>query len=625
MKRFAHILQANERDSRPQDMVFVDTETRPERIDGAFTRQNFHLGVACYWRRRHDGDADKREWLQFTAVSAFWDWCLKKSRSNNVLYLVTHNLAFDLMVLQGFPQMSGRGWKFLFQVEQGGCRLFKWGYPTKALATWLADGKHICDFKGKSWGKTVLMMDNTNLFRGKLADWGKDMAFPKMKMPKYTSPDSEWRPYCTRDVEIMLRLWEQWFPFLDEHKLGNFKPTLASQAFSAFRHGYMHHDIQIHTNTRATDLEREGYFGGRTEAFWVGKRQDGPFYYLDVNSMYPYVMFNEQYPIRLVGMGDTTTTTRLATLLRTRGVMARVALDCTEPVFPVKSEGKNVYPTGQFTTVLTTPELAYALQRGWIQKIDRYAVYRMAPIFESYVTYFYALKQQYGALGDTLRRNLVKLLLNALYGKFGQRGYTDRIIGTADPAKVEIIHGYNAHLKCPFTLYTAGGVVLESTQTGEGFNSLVAIAAHVTAYARLYLWSLIEAAGRGHVFYCDTDSLIVDGAGYSALEHVLDKDWLGWLKLEGTAKSLAIKAPKEYSFGDKVVRKGVSVDARDMGDDTFEMETWPGLLNQLVGGKTDTYYNRNVVKHLTYNVDWGVLGGDGWVTPFHFGVTEMDI
>lgn len=624
MQRFTHILAPNERMARPEHMLFVDTETRPVRVDDMFTRQDFHLGVACYWRQRRDGDPDKYEWLEFIDIHTFWDWCLKKALSNTILYLVTHNLAFDLMVLQCFQQVPLRGWRFLFQVEQGGCRLFKWGYPTKELTTWLAESKPIVEFTGKRWSKTVLMMDNTNLFRGKLADWGTDLAFPKLEMPDYSAPDSKWWPYCRRDVEIMLRLWSEWFTFLDEHKLGSFKPTIASQAFSAFRHGYMHHSIQIHTLQNAVDLEREGYFGGRTEAFWVGSRADGPFYCLDVNSMYPYVMLENLYPIRLVGMGESTSTARLATLLKTRGVIARVALDVAQPVFPIKQEGKNIYPVGEFTTVLTTPELEYALQRGWIRKIERYATYRMAPIFQSYVTYFYALKQQYGESGDTLRRNLVKLLLNALYGKFGQRGYQDRIIGTADPAKIEVIHGYNRAKKCPFTLYTAGGIVLEQTRTGEGFNSLVAIAAHVTAYARLYLWSLIERAGRRHVLYCDTDSLIVDQDGYIALSHLVAPDQLGSLKVEGPESILEIYAPKDYLFGCRRVRKGIPVDATDLGDNTFDVETWPGLLTQLAGGTRDTYYNRNVVKHLSYDVDWGVLQGDGWIEPYHFGVTPLN-
>jgi hypothetical protein len=605
-------------------MLFVDTETRPERVDGMFTRQTFHLGVACYWRHRRDGDPDTHEWLEFTDIGAFWDWALRKALANTILYLVTHNLAFDLMVLQCFPQVPRRGWRFLFQVEQGGCRLFKFGLPTKKLTAWLADGNNIAKFTGKRWSKTLLAMDDTNLFKGKLAEWGKDLGFPKLQMPDYSAPDSEWWPYCHTDVEIMLRLWAQWFLFLDEHKLGAFKPTLASQAFSAFRHGYMHHSIQIHTVQKAVDLEREGYFGGRTEAFWVGSRADGPFYYVDVNSMYPYVMLTKQYPIRLVGMGESTSISRLSTLLKTRGVIARVSLDVTQPVYPIKSEGKNIYPAGEFTTVLTTPELAYALQRGWITQIDRYATYRIAPIFDSYVTYFYALKQEYGAAGDNLRRNLVKLLLNALYGKFGQRGYQDKIIGTADPEKVEVIHGYNRTKKCGFTIYTAGGIVLEQTRIGEGFNSLVAIAAHVTAYARLYLWSLIERAGHRHVLYCDTDSLIVDQVGYKALTDLIEPDRLGYLKADGPERILEIYAPKDYVYGGRRVRKGIPVDAQDLGDNTFDVETWPGLLTQLAGGKRDTYYNRNVVKHLSYDVDWGTLQGDGWIEPYHFGVTPLN-
>lgn len=623
MDRKAHTLAPNRAITKPQYMIFFDTETVPERQKGAMTRQRFRLGVAHFWRLRRDGSPDNHEWLEFTDIGAFWDWALHRAVNHNVLYMIAHNLAFDAQVLRTFLELPGRGWRLMFFCENGKTRMIRWGTPTKEFAVWIASGQRLSEYTGSRWSKTIMMMDNCNLFAGSIELWGSQLGFPKLHMPPYNHDDSEWWPYCKRDVEIMVKLWSEWFPFLDAQGLGTFRVTLASQAFGGFRHAYMHNKIEIHTNEPAIQLERDAYLGGRTEAFWVGRMSGADLYKLDVNSMYPFVMFEKWYPARLYKTGSGMSIPDMETTLKRFGVIARVKLDIDQPVFPVKQDNKNVYPVGQFTTALCTPEIVYALNRGWVREIGEFCTYRMRRIFYWYVKHFYGLKQEYGAKGDRLRRGLVKLLLNSLYGKFGQAGYEDRLIGTCDPQvlEVSILYEHDTHRRG--TLYRVGGSVIEQYRSGEGYNSFVAIPAHVTAYARLYLWSLIERAGVGHCFYCDTDSLIVDKAGYDGLSGGLDSERLGFLKLEETANILEIRAPKDYTFGTHVVTKGRPLTASLLDKDSFTMETWPSIKSHLADGTPDTFYNREVKKTLTYSVDWGELQPNGWVKPYCHGITPL--
>jgi len=604
-------------------MVFFDTETYPRWESPTGTRQDFHLGVAHYWRKRRDGKPDNHEWLRFTDIPKFWGWTLKKATSHSILYLVAHNLAFDAQVCQMFVELPERGWRLIFLFENGDTRLIRWGMPTTALVSWLADGQHISDFEGKRWAKTLLAMDDCNLFAGSIERWGKALNFPKLHRPAYDAPDEEWWPYCQRDVEVMVKLWQEWFAFLDAENLGTFRTTIGSQAFAGFRHAYMHNRIEIHDNEAAIALERDSYRGGRSEAFWVGRREDGPFYKLDVNSMYPTVMYENHYPSHLLTVGDRLSLKSARTLLDGWGMIARVSLDVDVPVFPVQVKGKNVYPVGQFSTVLCTPEIRVALDNGWIKEIGEFATYRMRRVFYWYVDHFYKLKVQYDQSGDTLHRSLVKLLLNSLYGKFGQMGYEDRIIGTCDPDDIQVEYGMRFPSRQRFTIYHAGGSVIESARTGEGFNSFVAVASHVTAYARLYLWGLIEQAGRDHVFYSDTDSLIVDRQGYDNLAGYLDPERLGYLKIEETANTLEIRAPKDYTLGTHTVRKGVPLKASILDRNAFAMETWPSLKTHLAEGQTDTFHNVDVIKHLSYSVDWGDIQPDGWVSPYFYGTSPL--
>jgi hypothetical protein len=623
MKRLAHKLAPNRATTRPERMIFFDTETIPHHHASGDTEQEFRLGVACYWRKRRDDRSDTVEWLEFTRVGEFWDWALRKATSHALLHLVAHNLAFDAQVCQTFLELPERGWRLIFLYENGHTRLLSWGWPTPEFSAWIETGQPLDEYEGHRWTTTLLMMDNANLFPGSVESWGKSLGFPKLKRPPYKADNTEWWPYCKRDVEIMVRLWEEWFPFLDEHQLGTFRATIGSQAFGGFRHGYMHNRIEIHDDEEAIALERAAYLGGRTEAFYVGRVEGRELYKLDVNSMYPYVMHTFQYPTRLKARGTAIPIPQLAKLVDKGGVIAEVTVEIDAPVYPLKEEGKNVYPVGELRTTLTTPELLFALKRGWVREVHAFATYATRRLFYWYVTYFYDLKRSYERDGDRLRRQLVKLLLNSLYGKFGQAGYEDRLIGTCDPERLEVQYGMDAPSRQRFTIYVAGGSMIKQVRTGEGYNSFVGIAAHVTAYARMYLWLLIEQAGRHNVYYVDTDSLIVNQAGYDALANRIDPDRLGYLKVEETATSLEIRAPKDYDFGEHTVRKGVPLSASLLDRNTFKMETWPSMRSHLADGITDTFHNRDVTKTLTYAVDWGELQTDGWVTPYYRGLRPL--
>jgi hypothetical protein len=315
----------------------------------------------------------------------------------------------------------------------------------------------------------------------------------------------------------------------------------------------------------------------------------------------------------------------LASPLCKMGVIADVTIDTPTPMFPVREDNKNIYPVGTFRTTLCTPELYYAFKNGWIKRVNYMATYTMRPIFQWYVEAFYKLKVAYERDGDILHRKLVKLLLNSLYGKFGQRGYEDRVIGTCDPDEYSVSQGLDATNHLPLTIYRAGGSVIESRRLPEGYNSFVAISSHVTAYARVYLWKLIATAGQRHCYYCDTDSLIVDSTGALNLRHYFHQTAIGMLKDEGTSDTLEIRAPKDYTFDGHDTRKGIRDNALDLGDNVFEQEHWRSIKSHISHGQVSGFVNDYVTKHLAYDVDWGEKGPDGWITPYYRGVTPLFI
>ncbi len=611
-----HLLSTNRGSARPQYLVFVDTETAYKKVSPNRIEHTLRLGVAHYWRRRQDRATGQHDDYYFKSARDFWDWTLSKTAPNTTLYLVAHNWAFDAPILNMFNILPARGYKLTFIYEQGMTRLIKWGFPSKAYLQFLLSDASGAEFKGRKWQHVLFCVDNTNLFPGKLENWGNALNLPKMTMPAKNADETAWFKYCQRDVDIMVKLWQAWLMFLDEHDMGNFRTTLASQAFSTYRHRFMPVAINTHRNKKVVSLEREGYHGGRTQAFFVGKLPEQKYYYLDVNSMYPYVMKKERYPYKLAGYKKETSVRELSCLLRKYAVMAEVLINTELPIYPYLHNNRIVYPVGEFKTVLSTPELLDALQRNIIRAVYRIAWYNQADLFSEYVDYFYALKLRFRRNGQKLRCIAVKLLLNSLYGKFGQKGYQDTVVGYENNNNFYTEYVLSLPERERFTRIHAGGSVIEQRRKGENRNSFVAIAAHVTAYARMYLWKLVSRAGEKNVFYIDTDSLITNEQGFNNLKTYVKKDILGYLKVENTSNHCVIYAPKDYIFGTETKHKGVPHGAQEIGPATYQVEIWPSLKGLLLAERPAGYFNKIVTKRLSRKVEYGNLTPSGWVEPF---------
>lgn len=211
---------------------------------------------------------------------------------------------------------------------------------------------------------------------------------------------------------------------------------------------------------------------------------------------------------------------------------------------------------------------------------------------------------------------LCKKILNSLYGKFGQKAEEWKKIADCpgEPDRYEyLIYADQPGLHHIRYLM---GQCFERVRTGESFDSFPAIAAHVTAYGRLVLWRLMEKAGSGNYFYCDTDSLIVNNKGLKHLMSELSDTELGKLKIVETMNRMAIYGLKDYETGQKIVTKGIRKNAEKLSDGVYKQERWPSLQGMLRSGKGDVYTVEQTVKHLSRTYQKGKVLRSGKVVPF---------
>jgi hypothetical protein len=577
----------------PENIIFVDVETTQYKTDDNKIYHKLMLGVGIYYRNRSDGNKSTKEVYRFTTSEDFWSWVMSKSRAKTILYLISHNAVFDFTVLQHIGYLCEYDYTCQFVYEGGVRFISKW----------------------RTNNHTVMILDNSNWFAGKLEKWGNELNLPKLKMPKGLSSQEKWFVYCERDCEILYRLFLWYIRFLKENNLGSWKYTIAASAFTSFRHRFMKHPIYIPDELEDSDIARRSYHGGRTECFKVGEYNNGPYYKLDINSMYPYVMRNFEYPVCFEGRYKNPDKRKSRLSIKHKAIIADCLINTHLPYFVYKKENRNVYPIGRFRTVLCTEEFKLAYDNGWIEKIYDCVIYRKRKIFLPYVDFFYEIKQQATDNNTPLIRAFAKLYLNSLYGKFGQRGFKDEVIGQDIDDNIRVSYGYNIQSGERFTLRQIGHNVIYSEKRGESYNAFCAIASHVTANARLLLYDTILKAKRCNCFYCDTDSIIVNQIGFNLLSSSLSNSLLGYWKIEGIADSISITAPKHYTFGDKIVIKGVRRNAEKISRDTFNQQIWPGF-NAILKQGVEVYFNYFQIKTLRPSIISGIVQNTGEITPF---------
>lgn len=639
--RKPHILKKTKKQTRPKNIIYFDSEAN---VDIEITQEEImaiqqgmkvekehktNLICACFCREgRPDIWRDYHHKIARNFKRKFWHDVVEFAQYGQTTTLFAHNTKYDILATNGI----------VYLVEMG----FE-------ITSFSEDNPFIIEFAKTENGKTkkIVILSTTNFYKDSLANIGKTFGLEKLEAA-YNKSLEESIVYCRRDVEIIKKAMTEFYDFVEAEKLGNCAKTLAGQSFNAFRARFLKHEIAIHCDEKALEVEREAYSGGRTEAFHLGRIPD-KLYTVDVNSMYPFVMRDNLFPVKLLTVRENMSIDKLNFFIDNDYLLcARVRLKTKLPIFPLKHRGKLEFPTGEFTTSLSTPELKKALEIDAVRKVDTVCIYESANIFSDFVTFFYEKRLEAKAQGNAVLSYLLKILLNSLYGKFGQKSIDWEIIGKAPTDIVKIERIFCGETGTYKTMKIIGGIVMQNTEKSgveiESYNSFPAIAAHVTAYARCLLWDYMTLAGIDTVKYCDTDSLFLLEKGYKKLKEagVIDPNSLGKLKLEKEGY-FEIRGLKDYTLisgfdhdsktviKDKVKIKGVSLKGLENGstvqldEKTYITSVFPGITRMMQEEKLGQNYSTRLQKKiLERNYSKGIVTKSGRVKPFHYTGGEAE-
>ena len=365
---------------------------------------------------------------------------------------------------------------------------------------------------------------------------------------------------------------------------------------------------------------RDAFFGGRTNAAKLYHRvkPTQKIHYIDVTSLYPYVNKKSKYPIKhpeIITNPDTTDIDDYFGLIK---CTVRPPKKLYHPVLPKRSKGKLLFPLcdacvqeemdkpyrqrttqchhldieREFTGTWCSPELVKAVEMGYtIIKIHE--VYHFSEtqegLFDKYVNKWLKVKQEASGWPSWCRteaqkqayiqdyrekegiqleyenirknpglRTVAKLMLNSMWGKFGQKPNKTQVAQFTDP--IEFHHFISSDQldihKIQMHQNNENVVEVFYTKQQEDMdiqpNLNIFIACFTTCYARLKLYEALEMLGE-RVLYYDTDSVIyVQNLDDPTEQQPVLGDYLGdftnELKGDDFIVEFASAGPKNYGY-----------------------------------------------------------------------------
>jgi len=406
----------------------------------------------------------------------------------------------------------------------------------------------------------------------------------------------ELHEYCVSDVDILKKSMEIYIS--DGMELNGLNPidcsTIAAYAMKVYRTNYLVDNKICVLKKDEYDFIKRGFFGGRTEVFQLHvnitdeELKDGKYInYIDIQSLYPTVQFYDELPCGLpvwdiepVIQGD------MKEYLEGHFGYIEVDVRCPNihiPLLPEKKDMKLMFDlVDKSKTVYSSVELLRAIEIGYeITKVHKSLYFeKSVDLFKGYIQNFLKIKTEcsgyegddvdeyikryYESCGvllekDKIKKNkgkklLAKILLNSLWGKFGQKDDMPTNEYITDPSKWfrmlkknidgEIILKSETMID-ENTLYIQ--YVSKDTTTSSLNTTNVGVAGFTTAQARLRLYKELYKLD-DRVIYCDTDSIVYKHD--TKLYNTQQSDVLGgW---EAETKSPIIEfigiAPKSYGY-----------------------------------------------------------------------------
>lgn len=451
-----------------------------------------------------------------------------------------HNLKFDSSFLVNYMFANG----FTYNDDKEHPKPHTFCTLISSMGAWFCMDIWLDrDEKGKL--RHVQILDSLKILNFSVAQIAKDFDLPiskleldyreKREIGHILTPHEI--DYIRNDVEIMARALHVMF------EQGYTKMTIASDAIDEYKK--LNKAFRTYFPELPLDIDaeiRESYKGGFTylSPKYAGQKL-GSGMTLDINSMYPSMMYNQpmpidypkifsgeykydpEYPLYIIMFSCTFELKKgkIPSIQLKRNMSFR----SNEYIESTKDEVVNL--------CLTSVDYELFREQYNVYNLDFKGGYKFRQatgLFKSYIDKFMQMKIESKKAGNKAQTLIAKMFLNSLYGRFGLNPNTGK--------KIPIYAGGHVAYK------------IELAKEGDRKPVYIPVASFITSYARAFIirssqmvrdWS-IEHKGFDAYVYSDTDSMkvLLDKSDLDELSEVIPVDdyelgkwaweesWIAW-------------------------------------------------------------------------------------------------
>lgn len=489
--------------------------------------------------------------------------------------IFAHNFDFDLQVSNLLPK--------LLQHE----------YLHMKSSIKILDKIIYVKFKNKH--HILQFIDSMNYFNAKLSALAEMIGYKKQwDIDDYSLNGEDWNNKvknegalaCYEDCKILYEFLEKFIMTPDF----SFSISLASISMNTYRKNYQNKIISFPKFLINEALE--SYHGGIVLAYILGYAER--LHYYDINSLYPYVMQHYKYSYKFNKeinefkyLYDDIKNESMNYLLN-----VTYSVNGHSPIFTYYDN--KLIPFLENTQWITGKEYAKLYDLNANLLINKAYEFFNYDLFSEFVTDFYKKRKSANTKYESL---FFKLILNSLYGKFGQHKARSelKLIEELENNIQFILNeeGINQNKQrldingITYAIYDK--FVSVRKELPIRYNPL--IASEITANARLLNFNMSEIIKWENLYYTDTDSFMTDKILNS--EYISDNE-LGKLK-EVMSTQFKIHGNKDYEYLEdnkwKRILKGVPEKAL--------IENNIATYKSFSKIKSNKYINEVIIKQIT--------------------------
>lgn len=301
----------------------------------------------------------------------------------------------------------------------------------------------------------------------------------------FDAPLPEVLAYNELDCRILWKAIAMFADFL-EGLGGQLERTIASSAMSLFKRAYLKRELDI--PKEINDIARETYVGSRVEVFQYEAESGWDW---DINSSFPAAMLEPQ-PCDVIGTSRGKLPTKAGAKFLAEATLT--VPECQLPPLPYRTEDNRLFfPVGKWRGWFNDIDIRLAEESGCkIERVGRVKHFSTFCDLAGYASDIYSRRVKATSAAE---KYILKILLNSLYGKWGERAEKEKMI--INPPAEWLRKADKSRLKM-----LSPGIFLYSESVPIPHEH-VAIAANITAIARRAL--LRPMLQCSELFYCDTD------------------------------------------------------------------------------------------------------------------------